>query len=94
MARVIKEVTKELQDENDRAMGKKAAEQPREESPNRDRQCLPWKRGDKHAEMLKKAMADGDDDDDEDRPSKKKDMYELAKKWKAAKNNKDSGKKT
>lgn len=92
MAQVIKEVTKELQDENDRKMGKQRTIEPIERIPKPDRHCFPWKKGDKYAEKIREEM-EKNDDEDEDEPSKKKDMYELARKWKAAKNGKGSTKK-
>lgn len=87
MAQVIKEVTKELQVEKARKEGRTATIQ-REEKPEKpERGCLPWKKDRKAEDNLKKEIEE-DDEDDQAGTEKRTGMFDVATKWKSAKNGK------
>jgi hypothetical protein len=96
MAQVIKEVTKELEDENNRKMGRYRTIESIEKICRHDRGCLPWKKECKHCmreeerrQEEKRKANDGSEDDS----ARKKDIFEMAKKLKHMKHIKNIGKK-
>jgi hypothetical protein len=87
MAQVIKEVTKELQAEKAQKEGGSTTI-PREETQEKpERGCLLWRKDLKAEEKLKKEI-EADDEDDQAGTEKKKGMFDVATKWKSAKNGK------
>jgi hypothetical protein len=88
MAQVIKEVTKELQAEEAQEEKRSTTTIPREETQERpERGCLLWRKDRKAEEKLKKEI-EADDEDDQAGTEKKKGMFDVATKWKSAKNGK------
>ncbi|KAF8849052.1 hypothetical protein BDZ45DRAFT_753177 [Acephala macrosclerotiorum] len=87
MAQVIKEVTKELQAEKARNEGRATSIPPKEKRQKPERGCLPWRKDRKAEENLKKEI-EYDDEDDQGGTEKKKGMFDVATKWKSAKNGK------
>ncbi|CZR52676.1 uncharacterized protein PAC_02553 [Phialocephala subalpina] len=86
MAQVIKEVTKKLQAEKAKKEGRTTTIPPEEKQDKPERRCLPW-RNRKAEEQLKKEIQESDEDD-ENGTEKKKGMFDVATKWKSAKNGK------
>jgi hypothetical protein len=87
MAEVIKEVTKELQAEKAQKEGRSTTI-PREETQEKPKRgCLLWRKDGKAEEKLKKEI-EADDEGDQTR-TEKKGMFDVARKWKSAKNGKN-----
>ena len=92
MAQVIKEVTKELQAEKAQKEGGSTTI-PREETQEKpERGCLLWRKDLKAEEKLKEEI-EAENKNDQAGTEKKTGMFDVATKWKSAKNGKSLVKK-
>jgi hypothetical protein len=85
MAQVIKEVTRELQAEKAKEEGRTTTIPSEDKQDKPERRCLPW-RNTKAEEQLTKDIQEGDED--EENGTEKKGIFDVATKWKIAKNGK------
>jgi hypothetical protein len=93
MAEVIKEVTKELQEENAIKEGRTLTIKREEDRNKKERGSLSWNKQRSKAEAKLKKELEMEDEEDEGGADEKKGMFEVAKKWGNAKNGKSATRK-